>query len=156
ECVEMQVKGRHDHICLEMLQAMDLSDVDAVVMEHPRYPKAMRWLKKTHPRIRMMIRGHNAEAIHQLHTAWAFLTSGLSGGKWRFKGARMTLNNLKDRLGFDLSCARLSDYVLSISDWEAVHYWPRITGREKVLVVPYFVPEEYVFHPPADLQKINR
>ena len=87
ECVEMQVKGRHDHICLEMLQAMDLADIDAVVMEHPRYPRAMRWLNETHPRIRLMIRGHNAEAIHQLHTAFAFLNSGLSGFKWRWKRA---------------------------------------------------------------------
>ena len=156
ECVEMQVKGRHDHICLEMLQAMDLSDVDAIVMEHPRYPKAMRWLKTAHPHILLMIRGHNAEAIHQLHTAYAFLVSGLSGFKWRFKRARMTTKNLLDRLGFDLSCARLSDYVLSISDWEAKHYWPRITSARKVLIVPYFVPESYEFHPPADLVKVNR
>ena len=155
-CVEMQVKGRHDHICLEMLQAMDLTDVDAVVMEHPRYPKAMNWLKDAHPRIRLMIRGHNAEAIHQLHTAYAFLNSGLSGFKWRFKRARMTLKNLWDRLRFDLACAHLADYVLSISDWEAERYWPVVPRRDKVLIVPYFVPESYVFHPPEDLQKLNR
>lgn len=156
ECVEMQVKGRHDHICLEMLKAMDLSDIDAVIMEHPRYPRAMGWLREEHPRIRLMIRGHNAEAIHQLHTAYAFLTSGLSGWKWRLKRARMTLKNLWDRLRFDFASAHMADYVLSISDWESKHYWPVVTRGEKVVDVPYFVPESYVFHPPADLQKTNR
>ena len=160
DCVEMQVKGRHDSICLDMLQAMhrsgELSSVDAVVMEHPRYPRAMGWLREEHPRIRLMIRGHNAEAIHQVHTAYAFLTSGLSGWKWRFKRARMTLKNLWDRLRFDFSSAHMADYVLSISDWEARHYWPFVTRGEKVLIVPYFVPESYVFAPPEDLQKINR
>ena len=156
QCVEMQVKGRHDHICLEMLQAMDLSDIDAVVMEHPRYPRTMRWLNETHPRITLMIRGHNAEAIHQLHTAYAFLNSGLSGFKWRWKRARVSLNNLWDRFRFDLVCAHRADYVLSIADWEAEHYWPLMTRREKVLAVPYFVPESYAFTPPPDLQKVSR
>ena len=156
ERVEMQVKGRHDSICLEMLQAMDLSDIDAVVMEHPRYPTAMRWLGENHPRIRLMIRGHNAEAIHQLHTAYAFLNSGLSGFKWRWKRARIALDNLWDRFRFDLVCGHRADYILAIADWEVEHYWPLMTRRDKVLAVPYFVPESYAFTPPPDLQKLNR
>ena len=160
QCVEMQVKGRHDHICLEMLQQMDLAGelagIDAVVMEHPRYPRAMRWLGENHPRIRLMIRGHNAEAIHQLHTAYAFMASGLSGFRWRWKRARVALNNLWDRFRFDLVCGHRADYILAIADWEVEHYWPLMTRRDKVLGVPYFVPESYEFTAPPELAKVTR
>ncbi len=156
ECVELQVKGRHDYLCLELLQAMDLSDVDAVLMEHPRYPRSMKYLRRTHPGARLMIRGHNAELIHQVHTAYAYLESGVGGSKWRWKRFRMTMRNLWDRFRFDLASARLSDYVLSISDWETDHYWPWFTARRKVVTAPYFVPESYVFRPPANLEKVSR
>ena len=156
EFVELQVKGRHDYNCLEMLQQLDLSDFDAVLMEHPRYPKSMAYLKKTYPRLLRMIRGHNAELIHQLHTAWAYWNSGLSGPKWRWKRTRMTLKNVLDRFGYDVSCARLADYVLAICDWEAERYWPWLTPRRKILVCPYFVPDSYAVQPPADQQKVQR
>jgi len=156
EVVELQVKGRHDHICLELLQQMDLSDFDAVLMEHPRYPRSMRYLRKTHPGIVLMIRGHNAELIHQLHTAWAYLQSGVGGWRWRWKRTRMTLKNVLDRFGYDLSCARLADYVLAICDWEAERYWPWFVSRKKILVCPYFVPDSYAVQPPPDLVKVQR
>ena len=156
ECVELQVKGRHDSICLEALQAMDLSDFDAVLMEHPRYPRSMAYLKKTQPRIVRMIRGHNAELIHQLHTAYAYLKSGVGGSKWRWKRTRMTLKNLWDRFSYDLSCSRLADYVLAISDWEAERYWPWFAQRSKILVAPYFVPDSYMVQPPAETEKVQR
>ena len=160
ECVEMLVKGRHDSICLEQLQAMhaagELDSVDAVMMEHPRYPRSMAWLRQTHPHALQMIRGHNAELIHQVHTAWAFIKSGVGGPAWRRKRARMTLRNAIDRTRFDFVCAHEADYVLAICEWEAKRYWPWVTRADKVLDVPYFVPESYVYQPPDDLQKISR
>ena len=57
ECVELLVKGRQDVHCLAALKALDLSDIDAVLMEHPRYPKAMSYLRKTYPDMIQMIRG---------------------------------------------------------------------------------------------------
>ena len=155
-CVELQVKGRHDSNCLAALKDMDLSDVDAVLMEHPRYPQSMRYLKETFPHIRRMIRGHNSELIHQLHTAYAYLNSGLSAFRWRWKRARMSFDNAIDRARYDIACARLSDYVLAISDWEARHYWPRIVPSDRVLIAPYFVPAEYAVEPRAEADKLKR
>ncbi len=156
ECVELQVKGRHDSLCLESLRGMDLSDFDAVLMEHPRYPKSMAYLKNTQPQMLRMIRGHNAELIHQVHTAIAYLKSGVGGSKWRWKRTRMTLRNLWDRFYFDLACARLADYVLAISDWEAKRYWPWFARRDRILVVPYFVPDSYMVQPAPDAPKVQR
>jgi hypothetical protein len=156
ECVEMLVKGRHDYICLEQMRAMNLSGFDAVIMEHPRYPDTMRYLRATYPDLRLIIRGHNAELIHQVHTAWAYWKSGLSGWRWRLKRVRMSLKNALDRLSFDIACARLADHVLAIADWEARHYWPWITRRDKVLTAPYFLPEEYLIAAGPEAEKIKR
>ena len=156
ECVELIVKGRHDHNCLELVQAMDLSSFDAVFMEHPRYPESMKYLRKTYPRLLQFIRGHNAELIHQLHTVWAYLKSGLSGLKWRVKRARMSGKNVLDRLHFDIACAREADYILSISDWESRWYWPWFARRDKVQTVPYFLPQIYAAEPVPVEQKLKR
>ncbi len=155
ECVELLVKGRQDIYCLADLQAMDLSDIDAVLMEHPRYPKAMRYLRQTHPHIVQMIRGHNAELIHQVHTSFAYMKSGLAGFRWRFKRARMSARFALERLAFDVACGRQADYVLAIADWEAEHYWPRIVPARKVLTCPYFLPESYL-EPQATKPKVHR
>jgi hypothetical protein len=156
ECVELQVKGRHDSVCLELLQGMDLKSFDAVLMEHPRYPKSMAYLRKAYPDLLLMIRGHNAELIHQVHTAWAYLNSGVGGSKWRWKRTRITLKNVWDRFRFDVTCARQADYVLAIADWEAKRYWPLFVDRNKILTAPYFVPDSYVVQPPPDLHKVSR
>jgi hypothetical protein len=155
ECVELLVKGRQDVHCLSAFKATDFSDIDAVVMEHPRYPKAMRYLRSRHPHIVQMIRGHNAELIHQAHTSWAYLKSGLAGPRWRLKRAGMSARNAIDRLGYDIVCGREADYVLAIADWEAEHYWPRLLPREKVLTVPYFLPQLYL-EPPWNEHKVHR
>ena len=155
ECEELLVKGRQDVHCLTAFQQLDFSGIDAVLMEHPRYPKAMRWLRRTHPHIVQMIRGHNAELIHQAHTSWAYLKSGLAGPRWRFKRARMSARNALDRLSYDIACGRQADYVLAIADWEAEHYWPKFLARSKVLTVPYFLPQTYL-EPPSETHKVHR
>ncbi len=155
ECVELQVKGRKDVNCLELLKGMDLSSFDAVLMEHPRYPASMKYLRQAYPHIIQMIRGHNAELIHQIHTSWAYMKSGLGGPRWRFKRARMSARNAVDRLTFDVACGRQADYILSIVDWETEHYWPMITNRRKVLTAPYFLPQSYL-EPAGDEHKVHR
>jgi hypothetical protein len=155
ECVELLVKGRQDVHCLAAFQEIDFTGIDAVLMEHPRYPKAMRWLRKRHPGIVQMIRGHNAELIHQAHTSWAYLKSGLAGPRWRFKRARMSARNALDRLSYDIACGRQADYVLAIADWEAEHYWPKFLPRNKVLTVPYFLPQSYL-EAPHETHKVHR
>jgi hypothetical protein len=155
EWQELLVTGRKDEHCLAAFQQLDFTGVDAVMMEHPRYPKAMRWLRRTHPHIVQIIRGHNAELIHQAHTSWAYLKSGLAGPRWRFKRARASARNALDRLGYDLACGREADFVLAIADWEAAHYWPKFLPRTKVLTAPYFLPQGYL-EPPFEAAKAHR
>src|SRR3546814_8879153 len=45
-------------------------------------------------------------------------------------------------LSDELRCARLADVVVSISDWEARHYWPLLAGSRRTVTAPYFVPAE--------------
>jgi hypothetical protein len=143
ERAELRLAGARDDVCLDRLRGTDLGGIQAVLMEHPRYPKAMAWLGRTHPRIRQIVRGHNAELLHQLHTVLAYLTCGLGGPGWRARRAVAAARNALRRVSLDIACARRADYVLAVSDWEAEHYWPRIAPRRATLTVPYFLPEGY-------------
>src|SRR5262249_39765713 len=137
------------------LRGADLDGIEAVLMEHPRYPKTMTWLQRAHPRIKQIVRGHNAELIHQLHTVRAYLTSGLAGPGWRARRALAAVKNAPSRLGLDIACARRADYVLAVSDWEAEHYWSRIAPKTETLPAPYFLPEGYL-EPPSQTPKAAR
>jgi hypothetical protein len=143
EHVEIMLPARNDSACLERLKSMDLRDFDAVITEHPRYPDSLLYLKKEHPHIVRIIRGHNAELVHQLQTAFAYLRCGFGTRKWRFQQARQSARHAFQRFRFDLLCAHRSDYVLAISEWEAQRYWSKITDRRKILVCPYFLPEDH-------------
>src|SRR5262249_21461154 len=112
---ELRLRGARDDTCLATLRGADLDGIEAVLMEHPRYPKTMTWLPRAHPRIKQIVRGHNAELIHQLHTVRAYLTSGLAGPGWRARRALAAVKNALSRLGLDIACARRADYVLAVS-----------------------------------------
>ena len=156
ECRELAVKSRDDDLCLKLLSGMDLDGVDAVLMEHPRYPKSLAWLKQTRPDIVRMIRGHNAELIHQLHVTQAYRICGVGTEAWRAHRISKSLKNARSRLEFDYACARLSDHVLAISDWEARWYWPFVGGLGKVLTSPYFLPDDCVVTPLPESERARR
>src|SRR3546814_4781735 len=71
----------------------------------------------------------------------------LGGGRgWterlRALGVGKQLRMVRGYLSDELRCARLADVVVSISDWEARHYWPLLAGSRRTVTAPYFVPAE--------------
>lgn len=144
ECHELVVPNRNDELCLKMLRSTDFSAVDAVIFEHPRYPKSLAFLRRDHPAVTRVIRGHNAELIHQLHTAAAFLRCGLGTPRWRYARALGALSSAWRRFRYDWTSARLGDFVLAISEWEARHYWSRLGPAGRAVWCPYFLPEKYL------------
>jgi hypothetical protein len=67
-------------------------------------------------------------------------------------GPRARLNlarELVKRSVMDLVIARLSHVVLSITEWEASHYWRRLARASAVATLPYFVPTAYLGAWPA-------
>ncbi len=99
------------------------------------FPKALRFLRKSAPRSKILLRPAYAELFHRID--WFKATSGLHK---KFLWA----SRLFGFLAKDVLAARSVDYVLSISKWETDHYWRYVVGRSKVLDVPYFVPEQYL------------
>ena len=109
---ELRIPQRGDFTCKCLLEEVDLSDTDIVLTEHPRYPMSLNYLRSTYPKLRIFIRGHNAEFLHQLHVAAAFLRTSSGGKGWRLIKARLAIRKAIQRLRFDFICARLADGVV--------------------------------------------
>lgn len=143
ECQELQVPHRDDATCLEMLQAMDLAPIDAILFEHPRYPATMKWLKANHRRILRVIRGHNAELLHHRQIARAYDECGFGNIEWRERQSSRSRERAIKRYRQDKGSARYADVILAISDWEARYYWRRLRPFGRIVSAPYFVPRSY-------------
>jgi hypothetical protein len=139
EVVEMIVPVRKDAALVKLLSSRnDLAGFQAVFIELPIYPGAIRYLSLHHPGIRVLVRAINAEFFHQIH----YILSGLKHGYWK-RSARYALTSFH-RLYQDIACSRRAYRLLSISEWETKGYWRLIAGKGKTLTVPYFVPGEYI------------
>ncbi len=119
---------------LAMIQKVDLNAYAAVLFENTLSPTAIRFVRNRAPQIRIMARSINAELPHRLDQMRAM---GIS---------RRSVRNLTyalTRFYFDYMCARSSDFLLSITDWETEHYWSRFADKRKLKTVPFFLPRLY-------------
>lgn len=123
---------RFDGQNLEELMAQ-LGDAEAtVIWYYSFWPEALEALKARCPRVRLVLRTVNAEALQH----W------LRAGKdWRrlhglprdlYGGARLLLR--------DRRCAHAADVLAGISSWDDAHYWRWLGGRRKSRSVPYACP----------------
>lgn len=144
ECEQIVLRSRSDELCGQALSKFDFSRFTALFIEHPRYPKTLTEVRRRWPKLRILIRGHNAEFIHHWHAAAAYWTSGFGSGGWRAKKAGQSAKTAFQRFRDDRRCAAAADAVMAISDWDARHYWPWMAPRREIIVVPYFLPEAYV------------
>jgi hypothetical protein len=135
---ELVVPRRKDAALLRLLRGMDLSGFDVVFLELPIYPRSMGFLRRRHPRLRLLVRPINAELFQHLHYLW----SGLLHGYYK-RSVRYALFT-PVRLYQDWICARRADRLLSITAWESRKYWDTVAGKAKTLTVPYFVPVSYL------------
>jgi len=147
---EVVAEGRSDKRLLEVLKRTPLEPYTAAFLEYPIYPRSMRHLRKAAPQMTLITRGSNAELYHRLHLVEANRRSGSPGR------ALTSLRESVVRLYQDRTCARLADFVASITEWERTDYWRRIAPSERAETVPYFLPRRYRSAPPAlDKKKLQ-
>jgi hypothetical protein len=144
-------EGRSDEKVIARLETMDLRPYRVAVFELPLYPRSLKFLRHRAPHVRRWTRPINAELLQQID---------LFRAHWRHPYARDQRDQLfhdvrtaGERFQLDWACARHSDAVLSISDWETEHYWRWIAGRQRAVTVPYFQPAGLTVEPPQDVAK---
>jgi len=134
---EIVIENRSDALLLKKLRDLNLARYTTVLFELPVYPASLRFLRRKFSQIKLLTRSINAEFYHRLHFTLARL---------QHVNRSKVLRDFKHSLSclrLDFLCARYSDHVLSITQWEKDHYWRFMTGVSKVINVPYFLPGSY-------------
>ena len=135
---ELVLETRDDSLLMEKLKSIKLDQYNAVFIEYPNYPRAIAHIKQVAPEIKVIIRAHNAELLHNLdYVRAAFL-------KFKYKKILRYIGNAVTRYRQEKECSRLADAICSISSWEASQYWPHIASREKIYYLPYFLANYYL------------
>ncbi len=105
---------------------------DAVIWYYTFWPEALEDLRRRCPRVRIVLRTVNAEALQHWTRA---------AKDWRrVRGLPRDLYGVFRLLARDRRCARAADVLAGISAWDDAHYWRRLGGRDKVRTVPYLCP----------------
>jgi len=136
--------GRSDEAAVAMLRETDLRDCDAVLFEYEVYVRSLDFLRRHHPGIRRVVRAHNANLPHLVDQFRGRLRMIEEHREADLAQATAVIKLALARFRLDGPCAALADAVLPICRWEADHYWGRLTAAEKVVTVPYFVPQPFV------------
>lgn len=141
---EILVKRRSDKWLLGRLQGMDLNQYTAAIFELTRYPTSLRFLRQHFPQLKLLSRPINAEFYHRLHHLWASIPNPkIPQAIKTMKTNLLILRSSLYRLWLDYVCAKRSDYILSISQWDKENYFKYLAGTSKVKNVPYFLPNSY-------------
>lgn len=129
---------RTDAQMIAALDGVELSRYQVILLDVPgSFPDVCRAIRRRAPRVRLLFRAHNAEALHRLD--WMRAASGVAAKWGYFKLAAEGLYK-------DLRTARLVDGIVSIAEADSQAYWRRLRPGLPVWDVPYFIPEE--FRPP--------
>jgi len=146
-------ENRSDEELIKKIRNTDLDQYFAVFFEYPLYPSSIQYIKSQKPEIIVLTRSINAEFYHSCHQFLASTTNLKSLVRIRgTKGPKFIGNSFHGfkRLHLDYTCARLSDYLLSISSWETDHYWKHLVPESKVRTLPYFLPGRYLPGPASN------
>lgn len=122
--------------------AVGAKQYDVIMVEFPLSGRAISQLRKRWPAALLLTRSENAELLHRRDWIRAMGPSVAS--------AKLVVRTALNFVA-EVWAARRSDAVLSISQWEADHYWPKLTSRATTRWLPYFVPDTYL----ADLEVGN-
>lgn len=130
---EIVAQRRSDGHVLSQLRHLPLEEFGAAIFELALYPRSMAYLRRHAPHVVRLFRPGNAQLLHQL--------DGMRARRdfhhpvpWMW---------LAQRTLYDLLCGRLAHAVLSITEWEARHYWRWIVPADRVRFLPYFLPAAY-------------
>lgn len=123
---------RFDERNLDGLVAQIGGAAATVIWYYTFWPEAIEDLKRRCPRVRIVLRTVNAEALQH------WLRAGKDWTRWR--GLPRDLYGLARLLWRDRRAARAADALAGISAWDNRHYWARLAGRGKVGQAPYLCP----------------
>lgn len=143
---------------IERLDSERHSEPQVIVLEAMLHHPLMRYLRERFPKARLLVRSHNAEVLHRLHTHTASLLME-RGSRLGWLDPREAFSrgrNVFDHWRYDAGAIDLADHILSISEWETQRYWPRIGPSSKVSTVPYFLPRDLVYTGPVPTRKPQR
>ncbi|MBA2525964.1 MAG: glycosyltransferase [Pyrinomonadaceae bacterium] len=146
---------RSDALLLRKLQGLDLSQYTSAFVELPLYPASLSFIRRHAPHIQILTRPINAEFFHRFHY---ILANGLNmkGSRGAFSLLKTNLLGLRDiisRSRLDYLCAKRSDFILSITQWEEKNYWRYLTDPSKVKTAPYFLPSSYGYEDTPSKEK---
>jgi len=142
---EIQVEARSDARLLSAISQMDLNSYSVVFYETALYPRTMSFVRRKYPDLVQVTRSINADFYHWLD----YVKANLRYPQALLLSPKMVLNSFRwlfaafERLGLGYVCARHSNYVLSIVEWEKEHYWKYLADEKKVRNLPYFLPAIY-------------
>lgn len=142
----------------ERLSAERHSEPQVIILEAMLHHPLLRYLRERFPKAKLLVRSHNAEILHRLHTHTAALKlergSALAWLDPREAVARA--GNVVSHWRYDAGSIDLADHILSITEWETERYWPYLGPRSKVSTVPYFLPRDLVQAGPVPVDKPHR
>ncbi|MBI2617107.1 glycosyltransferase [Candidatus Gottesmanbacteria bacterium] len=153
---EYWVRERSDKLLMENIEDIQFGKYTHIFFEYSRYPQSMMYIRKYFPSCRLYIRVHNAEFYHRLHQ---ILSRGIVSFSRSFVNIlKENIRSLEEgflRLKDDIICARNSDKILSISEWDSQEYW-QFLGAKKIVYLPYFLPKSYERFIPRNRKKKRR
>ena len=133
----LSVPNRNDSKLLSMLKEEEelLSNYDAILFEHTRYPKSLRYLKKHFPKIKRLVRTHNAEFLHGIDKIKALInTYGFKAIMRPMHLFRLLYRAIRS-LYLDIKCASLSNAILSCNEIESNSYWSLFKDKKSIFNV---------------------
>jgi hypothetical protein len=144
---ELVSRRSYAGVSAEKLQAIELDQYKAVILEQASSPGLLRRIRRRKPDMNIIVRSHNAEFLHRLDYLKAEGLSRHIAGRMMVIGARSA---------FDFLCGKYSDYVLTITKWEKERYWSRFINKKRVKCSPFFLPQIYEATLPAEQEKKNQ
>lgn len=136
DVVSIGIAARQDSLCAEELKKIDLKSFSHVMFEHNRYPSTQLWLKKAFPHITVLVRAHNAEAIHCIEKAIAIANQPFHDGRRKkFKKIFKTCLRAIKTIYLDVMTANNCDYLLSCSDHETKNYWNILNKKSTIITI---------------------
>ena len=141
---ELVVEHRSDKYLLEKFKSTDLGQYGTLFFELALYPESMTYVRNCFPDIKLITRSINADFYHWLHHFWvSHKNSANRYSKKSLEYNSQYIKNAVNRLKLDIICARLSDTILPIVDWEKEYYWKFLIPSKKIQTLPYFLPHVY-------------
>lgn len=132
---QLRVPSRNDDKLLSILKNKNLNNTDVILFEHTRYPKTLRYIKTQFPKIKRLVRTHNAEFLHGVDKIKALVNTygmrTITRPMYLFKLLYRALNSLY----LDIKCASLSSAILSCNEIESRSYWSLFKDKDSIFNV---------------------